>query len=96
MTGRSEENTGLPGFFRDNPWLGILAQREAEPTPNSMVSQAFSSLTVSKAMPSIESEPIASSPATFTAISFPKELVVRLMLKICLIWLSPDIISNLA
>ena len=78
MTRRSEESSNLPSFFQDNPWLDILSQRGAEFSSDVMASQASSSLTVSKAMPSIEPELIANSPTTPPTVSFPGELVVRL------------------
>ena len=79
MTRRGEENTGLPSFFQDNPWLDILAQRGAEPTPDFVASGAPSAPAVSGATSVTEPEPIASSPTTTPLVaSFPKELVVRL------------------
>ena len=83
MARRGEENAGLPSFFQDNPWLNILAQRGAEPTPDFVASEAPSASAVEEAAPVIEPEPIASSPTTtLTAMSpaagFPRELVVRL------------------
>ena len=77
MARRSGEGSSLPSFFQDNPWLDILAQRGVEPSPDFVASQESSSLTVGKAMPSIEPEPIANSPAALPAISLPRELVVR-------------------
>jgi len=49
MARRSGENTGLPSFFQNNPWLGILAQRGAEPTPDFVASRASSAPVVSRA-----------------------------------------------
>ena len=78
MARRAGEETGLPSFFRDNPWLDILAQRGAEPSPDSVASEASSVPTTSKAMPSTEPEHIVSSPVTPPTIGFSRELVVRL------------------
>ena len=83
MARRGEENAGLPSFFQDNPWLNILAQRGAEPTPDFVASEAPFATAVSGATPVIELEPIASSPtttptATPPPASFPREFVVRL------------------
>ena len=83
MTGRGEENAGLPSFFQDNPWLDVLAQRGAEPTPDFAAPRASPAPAVSRATPVIEPEPIASSPTTTPTamqplVSFPRELVVRL------------------
>ena len=78
MTRRGEERPSLPSFFQDNPWLDILAQRGAEPTPDLVTSWASSAPAASRATPVIEPEPIASSPTTPPATGFPKELVVRL------------------
>mgnify|MGYP007013803631 CR=1 FL=1 len=75
---RSEERSGLPSFFQDNPWLDILAQRGTEPSPDFVVSQASPTPVVSRTTPSIEPETITSSPVTPPAISFPREFVVRL------------------
>ena len=77
MTRRSEESSGLPSFFQDNPWLDILAQRGVEPSPDFTASEASSAPTVKRAKPAIEPEPIVSSPTT-PAADFPRELVVRL------------------
>ena len=79
MTRRSEKEPDLPSFFQDNPWLDILAQREAEPAPDFVASRASSAPVVKGATPVIEPEPVASSPtATPPSASFPRELVVRL------------------
>ena len=78
MARRAGEESGLPSFFQDNPWLDILAQRGVEPSPDFVVSEASSVPTVSRTTPSIEPEPIASSPITPPTIGFPRELVVRL------------------
>jgi len=83
LTQRSEGKPGLPSFFQDNPWLDILAQRGAEPTPGFVASRASSTPVVKRAAPVIEPEPVASSPtttptATSPPASFPRELVVRL------------------
>jgi len=75
---RGEEKPGLPGFFQDNPWLDILAQRGTEPTPDFVASRASSAPTVNGVTPVIEPEPVASSPATSPAVSIPRELVVKL------------------
>jgi len=74
---RGGENTGLPSFFQDNPWLDILAQRGAEPMPDFVVSEAPSAPAVSRAKPVIEPEPIA-GPLAMPVTGFPRELVVRL------------------
>jgi len=79
MARRGEKNASLPSFFQDNPWLNILAQRGAEPTPDFVASEAPSASAVKRTTPVIEPEPIASSPATTPPpASFPRELVVRL------------------
>ena len=83
MTQGSGENTGLPSFFQDDPWLDFLAQRGVELTPDFVGSEALSAPAVKRITPVIESEPVASSPTTtLTAMSpaagFPRELVVRL------------------
>ena len=77
MTQKGGEAPGLPSFFKENPWLDILAQRGAEPEPDFVSSSMPSSLTAREAAPIIETEPAASSPAT-PVVSFPRELVVRL------------------
>ena len=78
MAQTSGEKLGLPSFFQDNPWLDILAQRGAEPTPDFVASEASFAPAVSRAKPVIEPEPVASSPATPPEAGFPKELMVRL------------------
>ena len=78
MARRGEESSALPSFFQNNPWLDILAQRGAEPTRDFVAPRASSAPVVKRATPVIEPEPIASSPTTPPAVSFPKELVVRL------------------
>ena len=80
MTRGSGENTGLPSFFQDNPWLDILAQRGVELAPDFVGSEVLSAPAVSRATPIIEQEPVANSPTTtLTAMSpaagFPRELV---------------------
>ena len=77
MTQKGGGVPGLPSFFKGNPWLDILAQRGAEPEPDFVASSMSSSLTAREATPTIETESVASSPATLV-VSFPGELVVRL------------------
>ena len=67
----------MPSFFEGNPWLDILAQRGTEPEPDFVASSMLSSLTAREAMPIIETEPVASSPAT-PIMNSPRELIVRL------------------
>ena len=78
MARRGEENASLPSFFQDNPWLDILAQRGAEPSPDLVASETPSASVVNRAKPVIKPEPIASSPVTPPTIGFPRELVMRL------------------
>ena len=77
MARRSEEESGLPSFFQDNPWLDILAQRGVKPSLNFTASEMSSAPMVNRAKPTIEPEPIASQPTT-SAVSFSREFVVRL------------------
>jgi len=53
MEQRSQENADSTSFFENNPWLGILAQRGAEPGSDFTASSMPSA---SKAMSVIESE----------------------------------------
>jgi len=76
----------LPSFFQDNPWLDILTQRGAEPSPDFVSLEAPAAPAVSKTVPFIEPEPTVNSPTTSLAVSIPKELIVRLEV-------SPEIIE---
>ena len=80
---RSGEESGLPSFFQDNPWLVILAQRGAEPAPDFVAPRASFASAVGGATPVIEPESVMNSPTTTSTatpppVSFPRELVVRL------------------
>ena len=75
---RVEEGVGLPSFFQDNPWLDILAQRDAESSLDFVASETLSSPTIGEAKPIIKPESIANSPITPSAVNIPKELMVRL------------------
>ena len=81
MARRSEEESGLPSFFQDNPWLDILAQRGVGPSPNFTASEMSSAPTVNRA------KPTTSQPTT-SAVSFSRELVVRLEM-------SPELVETI-